>query len=444
MMNGIRDRLLQESLRNYNLNEKTKTRDDRAQLSSMKQSIAAVPELQPPSTRSVGVDKPTLSVEPPSAEPSMPHNPWAIDSPAAFSLGSPVLSTSEPPQRDHARDISPSTKSDGSQPRLIPQEHVNLRLNANEEFLERRRQSRILFQKEFRQSISSINESRASQVFSDSPTLGLHSAATLISTSVEKRRASDLRSNGSISAFPILEDSRTPISPIEGRTSRTSGNGYDTLITRKRSQGGASQASRESRTSSILQSPPQGPQRTNSQASQDSIFGLRAAPLSPPLTDRGSGSDNNWGTLATTLQLPGFGKGVESGLEVMSPVDHDNGLILANENHIYRPTPTSSMKSVDHPMRHDTSFYKFGGFCEGSRAILRGEVGLRVIKRPLVYKLSPSSRRYANITQGQFKMTISGRCNKCSYEVSWNDVEKDTKLDRRCRTPKMEHKLTII
>jgi hypothetical protein len=128
-------------------------------------------------------------------------------------------------------------------------------------------------------------------------------------------------------------------------------------------------------------------QRTGSEASQDSIFGLRAAPLSPPLSDRSSGADN-WGTqtqtLATTLQLPDFGKGVESGLEVVSPVDHDNEKMLAYEHNIPEHTPTASMKSIDHPMRHDSSFYKFGGFCEGSKAILAGEAGLKKFKRPLV------------------------------------------------------------
>jgi len=123
-----------------------------------------------------------------------------------------------------------------------------------------------------------------------------------------------------------------------------------------------------------------------SQASQESIFGLRnAAPLSPPLSEHRSSGSGNWGTLATTLQVPGFGDGVEPGLEVVDSVDHENGLMLATEGEVpVQPAPTASMKSIDYPMRHDGSFYKFGGFCEGAKQMIRGEAGFRVMKRPSV------------------------------------------------------------
>lgn len=413
MINRTRDQILQENLRNFKLSEKA--RDDRAQLSSMKQSRPApqAPQFPVYLTSPMEVSRPNLSVQPPAAEPAMPKSPWAIDSPAGFSIGSPISPSQRTVQRHPSQDISPSSKIDDSQPRLIPKEIVNHRLSANEEFLERRRQSRIIFQKEFRKSVSSIEEKQVSQVTSDSPTLGLYSAAITLSTSAERKRASDLVSNGSIITSPILEDPNIPISPIDGRASRASGSGYDSLMTRQRSQGATSQASRASRSSSILQNPTQNLQRTGSQASQESIFGLRAAPLSPPISERGSGGDS-WGALATTLQLPGFGMGVEPGLEVVSPVDHNNEKMLAYEDNMPEPTPTASMKSIDHPMRHDTSFYKFGGFCDGSKAILSGEAGLKKFKRPL----------------GQFNTTTCGRCTKCAYEVSWNDVEKDLKLEK--------------
>jgi len=59
------------------------------------------------------------------------------------------------------------------------------------------------------------------------------------------------------------------------------------------------------------------------------MFGLRATPLTPPLSDHGSVKS---GISAINLELPGFGKVVEPGLKVMGPVDHPNGLILENNN----------------------------------------------------------------------------------------------------------------
>ena len=89
--------------------------------------------------------------------------------------------------------------------------------------------------------------------------------------------------------------------------------------------------------------------------------------------------------MATTLQTPDFGKGVEPGLEVANGIDYENEKIVVGSDDVYhQPTPTASMKSIDYPIRHDTSFYKFGGFCEGAKAILRGENGLKVVKRPSV------------------------------------------------------------
>lgn len=224
------------------------------------------------------------------------------------------------------------------------------------------------------------------------------------------------------------------MSPIDGRTS-----GYDTLMTRERSQGQTSQTTRSSRTSSILQDirlqdRPNAERKDShaSQASQESIFGLRnAAPLSPPLSEHRSSGNDNWGTLATTLQVPGFGDGVEQGIEVVNNIDRDNGLILANEDQIaVQPTPTASMKSMDCPMRPDGSFYKFGGFCEGAKHLIKGETGFRIMKRPSVWTYHPSNYMITNIFQGHYSATVSARCIKCSYEVGWNEVEKDRLLDR--------------
>ena len=384
MMSGVRVRILQDNLRSFQLDEKDK--DDRAQLSSMKQR-KPVPPASPTSalaTSSLGTCKPTLSIQTPS-EPVMPKSPWAIDRPAEFSISSPFSPSTKTSQPYPSRDIPPASESGNQQPRLIPKEIVNYRLSANEEFLERRRQSRIMFQKEFRQSVSSIDENRVSQAYSISPTRALQGpATTVLGSSADRNRLGEYINNGPVAASPVLGGSRTPTSPIDGVRSRANSSGYDVLLTRERSQGG-SQGSRDSRPTS--QNAVYNLQRTSSEASQESIFGLRAAPLSPPLSDRSSGADNGGTqtqTLARTLQLPGFGEGVEPGIEVVSPVDRDNEKMLAYEDKVLPQTPAASVRSIDHPMRHDSSFYKFGGFCEGSKAILVGEAGLKKFKRPLV------------------------------------------------------------
>ena len=129
-----------------------------------------------------------------------------------------------------------------------------------------------------------------------------------------------------------------------------------------------------------------------SQASQESIFGLRnAAPLSPPLSEHRTLSGNGKRDhQATSSRVPGYGEGVEQGLEVVDHIDRGSGLILANEEQLaVQPTPSASVKSIDNPMRHDSSFYKFAGFCDGAKALIRGETGFRVMKRPSVRPFQP-------------------------------------------------------
>lgn len=291
-------------------------------------------------------------------EPPKARNPWAIESPSQFHLGAPMASSQSSHQRRHSsRDLSPKALPPVDTPKLISREIVRFRVDANEDFLEKRRQSRLFFQNEIRKSVSSIEEDKPSETFTDGPLI----------------------------VSPILGSSGMATSPVDGRGSRGSLNNYGALMTRQRSQGQASQGTRSSRTSSILQDRQPERQLAQRQDSQDSIFGLRAAPLSPPLSEhRISGGTDTWGTLATTLQTPDFGKGVEPGLEVVSNVDYGNEKIAVGPDEFHQPTPTASLKTVEYPIRHDTSFYRFGGFCEGSRAIMRGENGMKLVKRPSV------------------------------------------------------------
>ncbi|RDW64066.1 hypothetical protein BP5796_10568 [Coleophoma crateriformis] len=347
---------------------------DRAQLSS----IRGIPpsESEPPPT----VRKPTPPAQ--LLEPLKPRSAWDLESTPTINTNatSPALS----PTQVLSGDVSPL---DEPLPQFIPSETVNHRLSANDEWLERRRQSRLLWMDQKRQSsIGSISENQYA---------------------------------GSSPISPPLAPMTMTSSPVE--PSRLSGNSFSVAMARNPSQ--ASHDTRSSRTSSLLHDIPERP-RHDSIQSQESLFGLRASlPLSPPLSEHHrSGPD--WGPIATTLHVPGFGHGVEDGLEVARLDDDRSGLILANEDQAANqnggavqptpPTPTTSIRSNDYVMRHDASFYRFGGFCDGARAILRGDPGFKIVKRP----------------SGHYSATISARCIKCSYEVGYKDVEKDEKMER--------------
>ncbi len=436
----------------------------------------SVPRQPPTTPTSAQHDKPVLSLDTPQVEPLKLRSPWSVDGaiqdgeelPAAASgaswdsapvpqgpyrgdmiLGISPKSDYKTEETKHRRpheqpyQRSPTGQSPGKPvsdvppltdqpPPLIAKDVVHSRLNQNEEFLEKRRQSRISFRNEMGRSISSISsveENRASQTYIEgsifsSPVLG-HSTMlgsprerptmplTRSSGGKERRVSANSRSGpwderlASLSDRPtsyndrnrISESYSESISPAglspsvrDGRTSRAGASGYDTLTTRQRSQEPISQASRSSRTNSLLQDARLQERTTlerkdshTSQASQESIFGLRnAAPLSPPLSEHRTSGNEKWGAPATTLQVPGFREDVADGIEVIDNIDRDNGLILASEDQVVEPTPAASMESVHCPMRQDTSFYKFGGFCEGAKALIRGETGFKIMKRPAV------------------------------------------------------------
>lgn len=111
--------------------------------------------------------------------------------------------------------------------------------------------------------------------------------------------------------------------------------------------------------------------------------------LSPTWSSRPSsdGEGNNGVlALASTLKLPGFGMNISDGIEALkresSRTDIQDGLMLANEpNHL---TPSTSTFSAHCAMSHDSSFYRYGGFCEGAKLALKGEKSYKVIKRPEV------------------------------------------------------------
>lgn len=68
-----------------------------------------------------------------------------------------------------------------------------------------------------------------------------------------------------------------------------------------------------------------------------------------------------------------------------SSTDALDGLIPVNEPNGLTP---ASMLSVDCAMGHDSSFYRYGRFCEGATMALHREKSYKVIKRPQGGKMS--------------------------------------------------------
>ncbi|KAG9231692.1 hypothetical protein BJ875DRAFT_468735 [Amylocarpus encephaloides] len=424
MFHGLRDRHFQNCLQSFRTNPRG---------AGERQSTAMVPHTElnagsqfPDSpddvspTSHFGTMRSDFAVPPmaPSpAPPPMPRSPWAIDIPSQFDLGATTNGpysttyspTEAPPQRKSLQELPAplhpySNQMQGQIPQFIPMEIVHSRIDANDEFLERRRRSRVLFQNEITNMISAFSSFSSCQ--NEDPS----------SSPTEEYRGTESYGDHSIPEHSVISSPAT-----NSRISRSSSSGYDSLMTRQRSQGQFSHGTRSSTTSSVQhdQQHHRPKSLTNSLASSKISPKTVPAKLASP-TRRGSENIDTWGTLSSTLHVPGYAAGIDSGLEVAVAVDRENEKMVVEEEApavVYppsTPTPTASMKSIDCPIAHDTSFYRFGGFCDGSKAMMRGESGFKVVKRP----------------SGHYSATVSARCVKCSYEVGWNDVEKDRLLSR--------------
>jgi hypothetical protein len=110
-------------------------------------------------------------------------------------------------------------------------------------------------------------------------------------------------------------------------------------------------------------------------------------PNSPPLSQGRQSDTDEWRNpnSAGEIQAPNCNGIVEGGLEVVEQtLVSDPGLILAKEDQLEpEPTIATTAQSLGHPMRHDASFFKYGGFCDGAK-LMQKRVGgaLKVVKKP--------------------------------------------------------------
>lgn len=377
--------------------------DDRAQLSSMR-GLGIVPVSSIP-TPTLSLPHPRTNSTVPTEPPPLPNSEvWTTRKPVAMSrptisehasglngtmtvnepnvptgtsYGSFTPATPEPPRTpalDHVqRDKSRSPRVDAQESQkntdpeipgeaFIERDEIMKQMARNEELLEKRRRSKMFFMEESRRNT-------LGSPVSPHPNSSTNSTPLLLGTSFVISPVQTVAPNAQflMTKAQDRDDGSPSISPIMSRNSR----GSSINVERPSSTVAQDRDSFLRPDSLVLQR-------------QDSEILIFGSPESPPLSEGRQSGVDNWGPLAHTLKLPNFGVGVEEGLEVVGRVDDDPEKMLANEDR-GQPTPTLSVQSADCHMRHDASFYKYGGFCEAARMILRGEEGaLKVIKRPAV------------------------------------------------------------
>lgn len=251
-------------------------------------------------------------------------------------MGIPPGSYNEAKRLSAPRPEAPPRSASESDVALIDSEEVMRHTRSIENFLAKRKRSRVLFQHDLELLRQLSINSTANSTSTTSPRLSVAHPSPQLTYSDD------------IVASPV-------------QTSRPNST---LLITRSQSRDGhtLSPGGPSNRNSATL-SP--SPQRQISLDSEAFIF-----PDSPPIS---SGRQS--------LKLPGFGDGVEDGKEVVGQGVSDPGIMLVSEIHD-QPTPATSVQSVEYPITHDSSFYRYNGFCTGAKMILQGQNALKVIKKP--------------------------------------------------------------
>lgn len=396
-------------------------RDDRTTLTSMRAPVQSTTRKPLPSVLDSQVEpnppiqNNALRRNTSPIKPVKPKGPWTIDGAIQYT---PAQQT-----RHQSRDISPSSlppiSSTPSQTQHIAEEAVKSQVSTNEEFLERRRQSKIAFQ-------TQLQKNPAPRPLSASGSDYLSAGARRISGTIDKNRVSEEFDGRPLRQSPRLESSPVAISPPDGRNYPMSPDSYDQMISRQRSLGQISQNARHSGTSSILAeaSARQDIQRQGSTNSQESIFGLRAAqspPLSPPVGGPSRSGSWNVEGLSATLKTPQFGENVHEGIEVAGgQYDYSSDKIFVppnNQNNLGRAPPAVSTRPTHSPIPLNASFYLHRGWCEGAATSIRARKGddwYKKVQKPL----------------GTYNTTLAARCKDCSYEVGWIELQKDVKVDR--------------
>jgi hypothetical protein len=325
------------SLQQYKLPNK----DDRTQLSSQRarpeSQISPLHVVAPQSfTSRIAADEKRTTNRISSPSHYEVNIPMEVNIPTGTSYGS-YKGEGRPPA---ARAESSGRPREDSAVQLIDRAEVVRQMTSNEDFLEKRMRSR----QSFRQDMEDLRQASTSSTAATSPRPGFIQTSPRLVYSAE------------FSASPVATS--RPNSYLMARTHSREGQSVS-------SPGGLSP-----RNGAVIL------ERQDSGTSELLIFG---PPESPPQSGRQSASEGH-STLARTLKPPGFGEGVPDGIQVVGQLVSDPGLILANENH-NQPTPATSVKSIEYPIRPNASFHKYGGFCPGAHMIRRGIKGAQEVRK---------------------------------------------------------------
>ncbi|KAM4056994.1 variant SH3 domain-containing protein [Hirsutella rhossiliensis] len=98
-------------------------------------------------------------------------------------------------------------------------------------------------------------------------------------------------------------------------------------------------------------------------------------------------------------------------LPIKPPFEIDSGLILVEPE--VSDKKSQSYASLRGPMLNASdSFYQHKGFCPGAQEVIRGEIGVKKVQKPVHRTLSK----------------VVARCSGCLYELNLNDVEEDVSM----------------
>jgi hypothetical protein len=150
------------------------------------------------------------------------------------------------------------------------------------------------------------------------------------------------------------------------------------------SDGWSDLTSRQSSVETSHSSP--GSSRNVRLATQDSIFRLEA--LERRVVDPTFDNPRSLGPSPALLKRPSFAMGieiVEEHVEKNYSNDSQGHSTPTKGKEVLRDDiPRPDVASNRRLMRHDSSFYKFGGFCDCAKALVKGETGFKIVKRPSV------------------------------------------------------------
>ncbi|KAH6660716.1 hypothetical protein BKA67DRAFT_63826 [Truncatella angustata] len=215
--------------------------------------------------------------------------------------------------------------------------------------------------------------------------------------------SSELPRYSGIVKFPPRQASLASNSHIDRQPSVDSLNSsiFDVLIDEATSPMASTQ-----RTSSVLSVPPGSPYSVGGHLPLYSASppGYRSGLHSPVGTFNTSSS----GTLATIHARPHTSGNILRSLPpTPQPLEDDPGIIPVESE--TPEVPQMPPRQSDCSIGPHSSFYQMKGFCKGAEEVMRGELGIKKIKRPV----------------GGFSHTTVAKCTHCLYELDFAAVEQD-------------------